>query len=64
MSHVGQINHRSPLVYVDQFQEDLYDFAHVAGWEPYGLRDLAHARGVAPALHIYRSCAASCYGSK
>ena len=32
----------------------LYGLAHVAGWEPYDLHDLAHASGVGSVLDMYR----------
>ena len=50
-SHVGLV------IYI--FQEDLYDLAHVAMWEPYYLHDLARVSGVGSVLHIYRSCTTS-----
>ena len=40
---------------------DLYDLAHVAGWEPYTLHGLGHVSSVGSAL--YRSYATSRNGS-
>lgn len=33
---------------------DLYGLDHVDGWEPYDLRDLAHASWVGSVHHVYR----------
>ena len=40
-----------------RYMHDVYDLAHVAGWEPYNLHDLGHVSRVGPVL--YRSCATS-----
>ena len=35
----------------DRSIHDLYDLAHVAGWEPYNLHDLAHLSWVGSVLY-------------
>ena len=41
----------------DRLIHDLYDLAHVAGWEPFNLHDLAHVSWVGSVSH--RSCTTS-----
>ena len=43
-----------------RYMHDVYDLAHVAGWEPYNLHDLGHVSWVGRGRH--RSCTASHYG--
>ena len=37
----------------------MYDLAHVAGWDPYSLHDLAHVSWVGSVLHRYTYVAPS-----
>ena len=39
---------------------DLFDLAHVAGWDPYDLQHLSSISAVGSVLHILRGCCASC----
>ena len=41
--------------------EGLYGLAHVAGWEPYDLHYVAHAKGVGSVLHMYSICTPYAY---
>ena len=49
-SYVVQIIY--PHLMVSVFHEHLYDLAHVAGWKPYDLHDLAHVSRV----DLYSAC--------
>ena len=41
-SNNHRTDHRFPLDYLNISGEDLYGIAHVTGWEPYDLYDLAN----------------------
>ena len=53
-SHVGKILDFYLMVYSRSDLYDLYDLAHVAGWEPCILHDPGHIYWAQSALH--RSC--------
>ena len=59
LSHLGEINHSHLMTKIFQGRHipDMHDPAHVSGWDPYNLRDLAHDSWVGSVLYI--SCTTS-----